>query len=78
LWAWRICHESDVAEYRAMIGIGSDRVQAMVEEGMTLPQVKVAAPSKGYAPLYSTPEWTTDMSVETVYMDLSRRQKLGS
>jgi cyclase len=73
----RICNESDVAEYRDMITIVRDRIQAMVEKGMTLAQVKAAAPAKDYDPLYSTPGWTTDMFVEIVYTDLSKRQKTG-
>jgi cyclase len=74
----RICNESDVAEYRDMITIVRDRIQAMVEKGMTLAQVKAAAPAKDYDPLYSTPGWTTDMFVETVYTDLSKRHKTGN
>jgi cyclase len=73
----RICNESDVAEYRDMITIVRDRIQAMVEKGMTLAQVTAAGPAKDYDPLYSTPAWTTDMFVETVYTDLTRRQKDG-
>jgi hypothetical protein len=70
--------ESDVAEYRDMITIVRDRIQAMAEKGMTLAQVTAAAPAKDYDPLYSTPEWTTDMFVETVYADLGKRQKTGN
>jgi hypothetical protein len=74
----RICNESDVAEYRDMITIVRDRIQAMVEKGMTMAEVKAAAPAKDYDPLYSTPGWTTDMFVETVYTDLSKRHKTGN
>jgi glyoxylase-like metal-dependent hydrolase (beta-lactamase superfamily II) len=70
----RICNESDVAEYRDMITIVRDRIKAMVDKGMTLDQVKAAGPAKDYDPMYSTKEWTTDMWVETVYADLTRRR----
>jgi hypothetical protein len=70
----RIGNESDVAEYRDMITIIRDRVQAMVDKGMTLAQVKAATPAKDYDPLYSTPELTTDMFVEIIYTDLSRKK----
>jgi len=74
----RICNEWDVAEYRHMITIMRDRVQAMAEQGMTLAQVNGAAPAKDYDPLYSTAEWTRDMFVEAVDTDLSKGQETRS
>ena len=74
----RIGNESDVAEYRDMITIVRDRIKGMVEKGMTLAQVKAAGPAKDYDPLYSTKEWTTDMFVEAVFMDLSRPRQQTS
>lgn len=74
----RIGNESDVAEYRDMLTIVRDRIQAMVDKGMTLAQVKAAGPAKDYDPLYSTPEYTTDQFVEVVYTDLSRKGKKTS
>jgi hypothetical protein len=70
----RIGNESDVAEFRDMITIVRDRIQAMVAKGMTLQQVKAAGPALDYDPLYSTPALTTDVFVETIYTDLSRRK----
>jgi glyoxylase-like metal-dependent hydrolase (beta-lactamase superfamily II) len=68
----RICNESDVAEYRDMATIIRDRVQAMVDKGMTLAQVKAAGPSKDYDGIYSSSAWTGEMFVEAIYRDLSR------
>jgi glyoxylase-like metal-dependent hydrolase (beta-lactamase superfamily II) len=70
----RICNESDVAEYRDMATIIRDRVQAMVEKGMTVAQIKAAAPSKDYDGIYSTPSWSGEMFVEAIYRDLTRNK----
>jgi glyoxylase-like metal-dependent hydrolase (beta-lactamase superfamily II) len=68
----RICNESDVAEYRDMNTIIRDRIQLMIDKGMTLAQVKAAGVTKDYDGIYSTPEWTGDMYVEAIFTDLSR------
>ena len=70
----RICNESDVVEYRDMLTIVRDRVQAMVKAGMTLNQVLAARPTLDYEGVYGavTGPWTTAMFVEAVYRDLSR------
>ena len=65
----RICNEADVVEYRDMVTIIRDRVQAMVKKGMTLAQIKAAKPSLEYDGLYgaTTGAWTTDMFLDAVY-----------
>jgi glyoxylase-like metal-dependent hydrolase (beta-lactamase superfamily II) len=65
----RICDEFDVVEYRDMVTIIRDRVQAMVAKKMTLDQVKAARPTLDYDSRYgaSTGAWTTDMFVDAVY-----------
>jgi cyclase len=68
----RICNESDVAEYRDMTTIVRDRIQLMIDKGMTLAQVKAAEPTKDYDGVYSTPAWTGEMFIEAIYADLSR------
>ena len=68
----RICNESDVAEYRDMTTIIRDRIRMMIDKGMTLAQVKAAGPSRDYDGVYSTPAWTGEMFVETIYTDLTR------
>jgi glyoxylase-like metal-dependent hydrolase (beta-lactamase superfamily II) len=67
----RISDEHDVVMYRDMLQIVSDRVRAMVEQGMTLSQVQAARPTIDYDPRYgsTTGEWTTAMFVEAMYRE---------
>jgi len=71
----RICDEFDVLEYRDMVTIIRDRVQAMVDKGQTLPQVQAARPTLDYDARYgaTTGPWTTAMFVEAVYRTVARR-----
>jgi cyclase len=71
----RICNESDVAEYRDMTTIIRDRIQLMIDKGMTLAQVKAAGPTKDYDGVYSTPAWTGEMFIEAIYTDLTHAQR---
>lgn len=68
----RICDEADVVEYRDMVTIIRDRIQAMIDEGMTLDQVKAARPTMDYDGRFGseTGFWTTEMFVEAVYQSL--------
>jgi glyoxylase-like metal-dependent hydrolase (beta-lactamase superfamily II) len=70
----RICDEFDVLEYRDMVTIVRDRIQAMLDKHMTLPQVKAARPTRDYDSRYGATSgpWTTDMFVEAVFRSLSR------
>ena len=69
----RQCDVADVVWYQEMVTIIRDRVQDMVNKGMTLEQVKAARPTLDYDPRYgkTTGFWTTDMFVEAVYKSLS-------
>jgi hypothetical protein len=71
-----VCDEHEVVEYRDMLVIVRDRVQAMAKKGATLEQVKAARLTGDYDTRYgaTTGPWTTDMFVEAVYRDLSRRK----
>lgn len=72
----RVSNEADVVEYRDMLTIVRDRVQAMVAKGMTLDQVKAARPTLEYDGLYGKrKEWTGEMFLEAVYRDLSPNTK---
>jgi glyoxylase-like metal-dependent hydrolase (beta-lactamase superfamily II) len=73
----RISNESDVAEYRDTLTIIRDRVQGMVEKGMTLAQVRAARPTLDYDGIYGNPRgaWTSEKFLEAVYTDLSRTRK---
>jgi glyoxylase-like metal-dependent hydrolase (beta-lactamase superfamily II) len=72
----RVSNEADVVEYRDMLTIVRDRVQAMVAKGMTLEQVKTARPTAEYDGLYGKrKEWTGEMFLEAVYRDLGEKIK---
>jgi hypothetical protein len=70
----RICDEADVVEYRDMLTIVRDRVQDLILQDRTLPQVIAARPTADYDPIYgaATGNWTTDMFVEAVYKSLKK------
>lgn len=70
----RLGDEADVVEYRDMLTIIRDRVQRLIDDGLTLEQVKAARPTIDYDGRYGSDSgfWTTEMFVEAVYGDLSR------
>ena len=72
----RISDSADVGYYRDMVTIIRDRVQDMIDRGMTLEEVKAARPTLDYDTIYgsTTGFWTTDMFVEAVYVSLSAAQ----
>lgn len=72
----RLCDEADVVEYRDMVTIIRDRVQALVAKKLTLQQVKAARPTRDYDPEYgaSSGYWTSDMFLEAVYRSLANAQ----
>jgi len=71
----RLCDQADVVVYQEMVTIIRDRIQDMVNKGMTLEQVKAAKPTMDYDPIYGTNKgpWTTEMFVEAVYRSLSEK-----
>lgn len=70
-----VSDEHEVVEYRDMVVIVRDRVQAMIQQGATLDQVKAARPTADYDTRYGSTSgaWTTDRFVEAVYASLARR-----
>ena len=73
----RIGDEHDVLEYRDMVTIIRDRVQAAIDKKMTLAQVKALKPSPTYEyePRFNRdPAWTAEMFVEAIYRNLSTRK----
>ena len=72
-----VYEQLDVVEYRDMITIIRDRVQAMVDKGLTLEQVKAASPTQGYTRRYGSDSgpWTTSRFVDAVYRSLKGRAK---
>ena len=69
----RISDEFDVVEYRDMVTIVRDRVQALLRKGQTLEQVKASRPTLDWEPRYgaSSGPWTTAQFVEAVYRSLA-------
>ena len=67
----RICDEFDVVEYRDMVTIVRDRVQAMIMKGMNLERVKAAHPALEYEPRYGTDSATA--FIEAAYKNLGGR-----
>ncbi|HXP88473.1 MAG TPA: MBL fold metallo-hydrolase [Bryobacteraceae bacterium] len=62
----RLCNEADVVEYRDMVTIVRDRIQASLKKGMTLQQVKASKPTLDYDNQYGP----GDAFIETVYKSL--------
>jgi cyclase len=71
----RLSNEADVVEYRDMVTIIRDRVELMVQKGLTLSQVRAARPTLDYDGVYGaeTGPWTTAMFVEAVFRSLSAK-----
>jgi glyoxylase-like metal-dependent hydrolase (beta-lactamase superfamily II) len=69
----RIADEFDLVEYRDMVTIVRDRVQALIKKGMTLEQVKAERPTRDYDARYGADSgaWTTDQFVEAVFKSLT-------
>jgi glyoxylase-like metal-dependent hydrolase (beta-lactamase superfamily II) len=72
----RICDRIDVVEYRDMLTIIRDRLQALIKKGMTLEQIQAARPTLDYDPLYGETKgsWTTDQFVAAAYRSLLGKQ----
>ena len=72
----RLSDTADVASYRNMVTIIRDRVQDLIDKGMTLEQVKAARPTMDFDGRYGadTGSWTTTMFVEAVYKSLKEKK----
>jgi len=72
----RICDEFDVVEYRDMVTIIRDRVQAAIKKGMTLEQIKAAGYTKDYDARYDTKARIggADSFIEAVYKSLTKKK----
>lgn len=69
-----LCNEHEVTEYRDMVVIVRDRVQAMMKAGATLDQIKAARVTADYDTRYgaNSGPWTTAMFIEAVYNSLKQ------
>jgi glyoxylase-like metal-dependent hydrolase (beta-lactamase superfamily II) len=72
----RLSDSADVGYYRDMCTVIRDRIQDMVNKGMTLAQVKASKPTMDYDKRFgaTTGPWTTDMFVEAVYKTLKPKK----
>jgi cyclase len=73
----RVYEQTDVVEYRDMVTIIRDRVQALIDQGRSLEEVQAARPAQGYARQYGSDSgpWTTKQFVEAVHKSL-RQEKV--
>ena len=69
-----ISDAADVGYYRDMLIVLRDRVQAMIDKGMTLPQVKAAKPTLDFDPVYGREPGVTARFVEAVYRSLKENK----
>jgi glyoxylase-like metal-dependent hydrolase (beta-lactamase superfamily II) len=70
-----ISDAADVGYYRDMLMIVRDRVQSMIDKGMTLAQVAAAKPTMDYDPEYGRQRGVTARFVEAVYRSLKEKEK---
>jgi cyclase len=72
----RLSDSADVGYYRDMCTVIRDRIQDMVNRGMTLQQVKAAKPTLDYDLRFgsTTGPWTTEMFVDAVYKTLKPKK----
>ena len=69
----RVCDEADLVEVRDQVHMIRDRfADLVVKKNMTLDQVKAMKPIIDFQARYTTPEWTTDMFIETLYQEMSK------
>lgn len=73
----RISDRGDVASYRDMVTIIRDRVQSMIDDGMTLEQIKAAEPHRDYDGRYAKEPGAADRFTEAVYRSLMRSADTG-
>lgn len=76
----RICDQADVVYYQEMVIIIRDRIQDMINRGMSLEEVKESRPTRDYDGLYGSDKgfWTTDMFVSAVYQSLKDQHDKAS
>lgn len=69
----RLSDIGDVINWREMLTIIRDRIQDMIDRGMTLEEVQAARPTQDYDARWGrdTGFWTTRQFVEAVYLNLS-------
>lgn len=73
----RIYRQIDVVNYRDMVVIVTDTIQHMIDQKMTLEQIKAAAPAKAWEPQFGATSgpWTTNDFIEAIYKSLTNRKR---
>ena len=66
----RLCEETDVAEYRDMVYIVTERIRDLIAKGHSLAEVQAARPTRDYDLEYPSPAVTPAMFVESAYASL--------
>jgi cyclase len=69
-----ISDAGDLGYYRDMIIVIRDRIQSMIDKGMTLEQVKAAKPTMDYDPEYGRQPGATARFVEAAYRSLKQKK----
>ena len=69
----RLSQQAELVEYRDMVTIIRDRIRDMINQRMTLDQIRKASPTKGWDRRFGSDSgaWTTSMFVEAVYQSLT-------
>ena len=70
----RIGDSADVAIYRNMVSIVRDRIQELMKEGKSLPQIKAARPTLDYDGVYGSP----DKFIDAIHQNLTSKAGTGS
>lgn len=75
----RLAQAEEIVQYRDMVTMVRDRVQALVNEHRSLAQVKAANPTAGFNSRYGAQDgpWTTDQFVTAVYQSLTASHAHG-
>lgn len=69
-----LLYSLNVAYYRDMVTLVRDRIQDLIDKGMTLEQVKAAKPIMDYDPVYGRIPGSSERFIEAVYRTLSPRK----
>ena len=73
----RVYRQIDVVNYRDMVVIITDTIQHMIDQKMTLEQIKAAAPANAWEAEFGATAgpWTTNDFVEAVYKSLTSKKR---
>jgi hypothetical protein len=71
-----VTRQPDLVAYRDMSVVMRDRIQTLIDIGMTLEQVKAANPMKEYEPVYggNAGVSSTAFVIEEIYKELSGKK----